>query len=70
MAEAMTTIPVKVSTLHALQYYKLGGKTWDEVMIRFMEDHPPEAFLKEMARRAKYERSHPIEELYRRTGLE
>jgi hypothetical protein len=69
-SDPLTTISVRTSTLRALQYYKLGGSTWDDVFARFIEEHPPEAFLKEMARRAKEEREHPIEELFRKAGLE
>lgn len=52
-AERFTTVPVRASTLRALQAYRVGGKSYDAVIQDFMEANPPESFWKEVTRRAK-----------------
>ena len=52
-AERFTSVPVKASTLRALQAYRVGGKSYDEVIRDFIESTPPSTFWKEIERRAK-----------------
>lgn len=51
--DALTSISVHSSTLQLLQSYKARSKTYEEVILRFIELYPPQSFLEEMARRAK-----------------
>lgn len=48
-----TTVPVKPDTLRRLRGYKIGGKTYDDVLNDFMDEHPPAEFLAEHVRRLK-----------------
>ncbi len=48
-----TSVPVKPETLRRLRSYKVGGKTYDDVLNAFMDETPTEAFWKEMDRRMK-----------------
>ncbi len=66
--DPITTISVHTSTMRLLQLYKAGAKSYDEVILRFIEDYPPESFLTEMARRTK-ERIIPAEDVYRKAGI-
>jgi hypothetical protein len=66
--DSLTSISVHSSTLRLLQHYKAGSKTYEEVILRFIELYPPRPFLEEMARRAK-ERIVPAETVYRQAGL-
>ncbi len=63
-----TSVPVKASTLHALQAYRVGGKSYDEVIQEFMESNPPEAFWREVARRAR-EPEVTLADVRRKLGL-
>ena len=49
----MTSISVHSSTLKMLQPFKKGDMTWDDVLVDFIEEHVPEAFVKEMIRQAE-----------------
>jgi hypothetical protein len=51
--ERFTTVPVKPSTLHALQAYRVGGKSYDDIIWDFIEANPPASFWKEIERRSK-----------------
>jgi hypothetical protein len=51
--ERFTTVPVKSSTLHALQAYRVGGKSYDDIIWDFIEANPPASFWKEVERRSK-----------------
>jgi hypothetical protein len=51
--ERFTTVPVKSSTLHALQAYRVGGKSYDDIIWDFIEANPPASFWKEIERRSK-----------------
>jgi len=44
---ATTTVPVKPETLSKLRAYKVGGATYDDVLNEFMDDSPPDAFVRE-----------------------
>lgn len=50
-----TTVPVKPETLRRLRAYKLGGKSYDDVLNELMDERPPAAFLREHLRRLKEE---------------
>jgi hypothetical protein len=50
-----TTVPVKPETLRRLRAYKVGGKTYDDVLNSFMDETPTEAFWKEMDRQMREE---------------
>lgn len=52
-SERYTSVPVRASTLRALQPYRVGGKSYDEVILEFIESNPPESFWKELARRSR-----------------
>ena len=66
--DPLTSISVHSSTLRLLQHYKAGSKTYEEVILRFIEHYPPRAFLEEMARRAK-EPIIPADVVYRQAGI-
>lgn len=68
LVERFTTVPVKSWTLRALQAYRIGGKSYDQVIQDFMEANPPESFWKEIARRAR-EPELSFAEVRRRLGL-
>lgn len=59
---------MRASTLRALQVYRVGGKSYDEVILDFMETNPPESFWKEIERRSR-QADIPLEEVRRRLGL-
>lgn len=50
-----TSVPVKPETLRRLRSYKVGGKTYDDVLNDFMDETPTAEFWKEMDRRMKEE---------------
>lgn len=52
-SERFTSVPVKASTLHALQAYRVGGKSYDDIIWDFIESNPPASFWKEIERRSK-----------------
>jgi hypothetical protein len=52
-ASRYTSVPVQRSTLEALQAYRLGGKSYDQVILDFIEANPPASFWAEMQRRSK-----------------
>jgi hypothetical protein len=63
-----TTISLRPETVRALQLYKRGGKTWDDVVQEFMDHFAPEEFL----RWAEAELGRPgtsLSEFRRRHGL-
>ena len=64
-----TTVPVKPETLRRLRSYKVGGKTYDDVLNEFMDETPTEAFWKEHARRMNEEPRVPWEDVKRRLKL-
>jgi hypothetical protein len=67
-ASRYTTVPVRPSTLQALQAYRMGGKSYDEIILDFIESNPPASFWKEIERRSKGP-DIPLAEVRRRLGL-
>jgi hypothetical protein len=63
-----TSLPVRPSTLRALQAYRVGGKSYDEIILDFIEANPPQSFWKEIERRAKAPEL-SLDEVRRRLGL-
>jgi hypothetical protein len=63
---ATTTVPVKPETLRRLRLYKVGGTTYDEVLNDFMDDSPPDAFVREHLRRLHEEPDIPWREVRKR----
>lgn len=61
--EPFTTIPVRRDTLRRLKAYKVGGKTYDDVLNELMEDQPSEDFIQEHLRRLREEERVPWEEV-------
>ena len=58
-ADALTSIQVHESTRRVLELYKKPGQTYEEVIEDFVEQFPPESFLREMERRLR--ESPPLE---------
>lgn len=50
-----TSVPVKPETLRRLRSYKVGGKTYDDILNAFMDETPTVEFWGEMDRRLKEE---------------
>jgi len=48
-----TTISLRPETAKALQLYKRGGKTWDDVLQEFMDHFAPEEFVRWAAEEIK-----------------
>jgi len=63
-----TSVPVRATTLHALQAYRIGGKSYDEIILDFIEANPPASFWKEIERRARSPEL-SLDEVRRRLGL-
>ncbi|HTP54665.1 MAG TPA: hypothetical protein VML94_06900 [Thermoplasmata archaeon] len=57
--DALTSIQVHESTRRVLELYKRPGQTYENVIEEFVEQFPPESFLKEMERRLR--ESPPLE---------
>lgn len=45
LEDTPTTITVRTSTLKALSLYKVGKRSYDEVLRDLMEEVPPSSFL-------------------------
>ncbi len=58
-----TTVPVKPDTLRRLRGYKTGGRSYDDVLNDLMDEHPPEAFIREHLRRVREEPRIPWDEV-------
>lgn len=69
LSSTFTTVPVKPETLRRLRSYKVGGKTYDDILNEFMDETPTEAFWKEMDRRLKEERVIPWEQVKKNLKL-
>ena len=69
MMMATTTVPVKPETLRRLRLYKSGGATYDDVLNDFMDDTPPDAFVREHLRRLREEPDIPWGEVRKRLRL-
>jgi hypothetical protein len=63
-----TSVPVRASTLHALQAYRVGGKSYDEIILDFIEANPPASFWKAIERRSK-QPDLAMDEVRHRLGL-
>jgi hypothetical protein len=63
-----TSIPVRPSTLRALQAYRVGGKSYDQVILDFIESNPPASFWKEIERRSK-QPDIPLATVRKRLGI-
>jgi len=63
-----TSVPVRATTLHALQAYRIGGKSYDKIILDFIEANPPASFRKEIERRARSPEL-SLDEVRRRLGL-
>jgi hypothetical protein len=48
-----TSVPVRASTLHALRAYRVGGKSYDGIILDFIGANPPTTFWTEIERRSK-----------------
>ncbi len=59
LADPPTTITIRSSTLRNLSLYKIGGRSYDEILRNLMEEVPPESFL----RWAKEELKRPVQSL-------
>jgi hypothetical protein len=57
--DGLTSIQVHKSTRRVLELYKKPGQTYENVIEDFVEQFPPESFLKEMERRLR--ESPPLE---------
>ncbi len=66
----LTTINLHKSTAETLRRM-LGGKrrSYEDVIVALLDLHPPEAYLKEMARRYREEREYSSDHVYREAGL-
>lgn len=67
---SLTTINLHKSTAETLRRM-VGGKrrSYEDVILALLDLHPPEAYLKEMARRYREEREYSSERVYREAGL-
>lgn len=63
-----TSVPVRATTLHALQAYRVGGKSYDEIILDFIEANPPASFWKEIERRSR-QPDLSLDEVRRKVGL-
>jgi hypothetical protein len=63
-----TSISLKPETAKALQLYKAGGKTWDDVLQEFMDNFAPEEFVRWAADELKRP-GIPLSEFKKRHGL-
>ncbi|HLM91120.1 MAG TPA: hypothetical protein VK424_03605 [Thermoplasmata archaeon] len=63
-----TSVPVRATTLHALQAYRVGGKSYDEIILDFIESNPPASFWKEIERRSR-QPDLSLDEVRRKLGL-
>jgi hypothetical protein len=68
-ADPPTTIQVRSSTRRLLETYRVGGKTYDDVVLDLMEENPPESFFREIERRLRDEPDVPWEQVRKRLKL-
>lgn len=68
-ADPPTTIQVRSSTRRLLETYRVGGKTYDDVVLDLMEENPPESFFREIERRLREEPDVPWERVRKRLKL-
>jgi hypothetical protein len=58
---SFTTLSLKPSTLRRLRSYKVGGKSYDEVLNEFMDEIPTRQFIEEHLRALKEEPRLPLD---------
>ena len=63
-----TTIQVSDEAMRLLSARRIGGKTYNDVILDLLEEEPPEAFFEELARRFREEKGIPIADVRRRLG--
>jgi hypothetical protein len=68
-ADPPTTIQVRTSTRRLLESYRIGSKTYDDVVLDLMEESPPETFFREIERRLRDEPDVPWERVRKRLKL-
>lgn len=68
-SDPYTTISVRTSTLRALQIYKTGGQSWDDVLTGFISNRPPEEYLRMLADRLEHGHFKPAKQVYRKAGI-
>lgn len=64
---ASTTISVTEETRRLLESLKHGGATYDEVIRGLLVSHPTELTMAELSRRIREGKSHPIEDMIRKS---
>lgn len=66
----ISTINVHESTLRVLRSLMDGKRrSYEQVILALIDAHPPAAYLKELERRIREERTIPADEVYREAGL-
>jgi hypothetical protein len=64
-----TPIAVPTAVRRALEQYKRPGLSSGDVLLEFMEEFPPEEFLREVERRLRAEKRVPLDQVHRDAGL-
>lgn len=69
-AGRLTTINLHESTVRVLRAMMSGKRrSYEDVILALIDAHPPAAYIRELERRIREERSYPAEEVYRAAGL-
>lgn len=69
-AGRLSTINLHESTLRVLRSFMDGKhRSYEDVILSLIDAHPPAAYLKELERRIREEKSIPAEVVYREAGL-
>jgi hypothetical protein len=68
-ADPVTTIQVHASTRRLLESYKVGGRTYDEVLLDLMEQMPSQEFFRAMKEQLRHGRWTPLEEVRKKLSL-
>jgi hypothetical protein len=70
-AGRLSTINLHESTLRVLRGMMNGNRrSYEDVILALIDSNPPAAYLKELERRLRAEKTVPAEEVYRKAGLE
>ena len=64
-----TSVPVKPETLRRLRSYKVGGKTYDDVLNELMDEEPPEEFIRWHLEQVKREPRIPWDDVKKKLKL-
>ena len=68
--DRLSTVNMHESTLRILRGMMDGKRrSYEDVVLSLIDAHPPAAFLRELERRIREERTVPAEEVYRKAGL-